>query len=147
MAEVRWTPLMVEERMVDAADVMRRLPDVRVPGHFNTWPRILAEFADLVGQEPPRLRRPPPSPDAIGRMEEALGWLMWLEPADRKLVWMRASGERWKVVCYSLGLARSAAHQHWLYALCLISLRLNGQRVPTKRSRQHIIEVTRATKT
>lgn len=41
MAETHWTPLMVEERLVEAADVMRRLPDVRVPGHFNTWPKIL----------------------------------------------------------------------------------------------------------
>lgn len=68
MAETRWTPLMVEERLVEAADVMPRLPEVRVLGHFNTWPKILHEFADLVGQAPPRLKCPPPSSDAIGRM-------------------------------------------------------------------------------
>jgi hypothetical protein len=33
---------MIEERFVEAADVMKRLPDVCVPGHFNTWPRMLS---------------------------------------------------------------------------------------------------------
>jgi hypothetical protein len=144
MAETRWTPLMVEERLVEAADVMKRLPEVRVPGHFNTWPKILHEFADLVGQAPPHLKRPPPSSDAISRMEETLGWLAWLEPIDRKIVWLRASGERWKAVCWKVGFSRAAAHQHWLYALCVISLRLNGARVPGKRSKVHVIERARA---
>jgi hypothetical protein len=63
MPDIKWTPSLIEERFVEAADVMKRLPNVRVPGHFNTWPKMLLEFADLVGQEPPRLRRPPPAPD------------------------------------------------------------------------------------
>jgi hypothetical protein len=32
-------------------------------------------------------------------MEEALGWLPRLEPIDAKIVWLRASGERWKSIC------------------------------------------------
>lgn len=131
---------MIEERFVDAADVMKRLPDVRVPGYFNTWPKIFHEFADLVGQEPPRLRRPPPAPSAISRMEEALGWLTWLEPIDRKIVWLRASGERWKAVCYQVGLARAAANEHWLYALCVVAWRLNGWRRAQPRSKRRLIE-------
>jgi hypothetical protein len=58
MADTTWTVSMIEERFVEAADVMKRLPDVRVSGYYNTWPKILYEFSDLVGQEPPRLRRP-----------------------------------------------------------------------------------------
>ena len=144
MPEIKWTPSLIEERFVEAADVMKRLPEVRVPGYFSTWPKMLHEFADLVGQEAPRLRRPPPAPDAISRMEEALGWLVWLEPMDRKIVWLRASGERWKTVCWTVGLSRQTAHQHWLYALCVIALRLNGRRIPRKRSRQFVVERTRA---
>ena len=45
-----WTIEMVEERLVEAADVMRRLPPVRVPGYFSTWPKMVVEFADRVGQ-------------------------------------------------------------------------------------------------
>jgi hypothetical protein len=134
-----WTIEAVEERFVEAADVMRRLPDVRVPGHFNTWPRMLTEFADLVGQETPRLRLPPPAPDAISRMEETMRWLHWLEPVDAKIVWLRAVGERWKAICWKVGLARSAAHQHWQYALSVIVLRLEGRKVPNNRSRQFVV--------
>jgi hypothetical protein len=143
MAETPWTPSMVEERFVEAADVMRRLPGLRVPGHFNTWPPVLREFSDLVGQEPPRLRRPPPSPGAISRMEETLAWLGWLEPRDAKIVWLRASGERWKNICWKVGLARTAANQHWLYALCVIASRLIGRAPTGRRSRRHIIEIAR----
>ena len=143
MTESAWTPSLVEERLIEAASVMKRLPNVRVPGYFNTWPKMLVEFADLVEQETPRLRLPPPAPDAISRMEEALGWLAGLDPIDSKVVWLRASGERWKTICWKVGLGRTAANQHWLYALCVLAWRLNG-RQPRRRSRQHIIEVTRA---
>ena len=106
MAEVRWTPLLVEERLAEAADVLARLPEVRVQGYFSLWPKMRYEFSDLVGQEPPRLTRALPTPDAISRMEQALGWLAWLEPLDAKIVWLRASGERWKAICWQVGLAR-----------------------------------------
>ena len=42
-----WTVEAVERRLEDAAHVMRRLPPVRVPGYFNTWPAMFVEFADL----------------------------------------------------------------------------------------------------
>lgn len=134
-----WTIEMVEERLVEAADVMRRLPPVRVPGYFSTWPRALVEFADLVGQQPEPMRLPPPSPAAISRMEEALLWLRWLEVDDAKLVWARANGERWKSICWKIGLTRSAAHLHWRYALAVIVLRLGKRQVPNKRSRHFVV--------
>lgn len=134
-----WTVEMVEERLVEAATVMRRLPSVHVPGYFNTWPSMVVEFADRVGQQPKPMRLPPPSPGAISRMEEASGWLHWLDPLDAKIVWLRASGERWKGVCWKVGLTRSAAHRHWQFALSVIALRLSGRRVPTKRSLEFVI--------
>jgi hypothetical protein len=44
----------------------------------------------------------------------AFGWLRWLEPDEARLVWLRAAGERWKSICWKVGLQRSAAHWHWL---------------------------------
>ncbi len=143
MAEIRWTPPMVEERLVEAADVMRRLPDVRAPRYFNTWPKILHEFADLVGQEPPKLKRLPPSSDAINRMEEALNWLRWLEAEDTKLAWARAERTPWKMICWRFGISRATAHRRWQYVLSLIAWRLNGRRVPGKRSRSFLVERVR----
>lgn len=143
MPETQWTPSTVEERFVEAADVIKRLPEVRVPGYFNTWPKIIYEFGDLVEQEMPRFSRPRPSPAAISRMEATLDWLKWLEPIDAKIVWHRASGERWKTVCWKVGLARAAAHEHWLYALCLVAWRLNGRRLPRNVSKRRLIAATR----
>lgn len=144
MAE--WTPSLVEERLAEAADVLKRLPEVKVQGYFNLWPRIVREFGDLVGQEPPRLRRPPPLPDAISRMEETLEWTIGLDPVDARIVWLRAGGERWKSICWKIGLRRSAAHEHWLYALCIIAWRLNGQRFNPTHSRRKMIEMAGAAK-
>jgi len=140
MPDIHWTPSLIEERFIEAADVMKRLPDVRVPGYFNTWPKVLLEFADLVGQEAPPMRRPRPAPDAISRMEETLRWLLWLESMDAKIVWLRATGERWKTVCWKVGLQRAAAHQHWLYALCVIAGRLNGRTGRPGTSKRRLIE-------
>lgn len=135
-----WTPACVEARLHEAADVMKRLPDVRVQGYFNLWPKVLHEFSDLVGQEPARLKRPPPSPDAITRMEETLGWLRWLEAEDAKLAWARAERTPWKPICWRFGISRATAHRRWQYVLSLIAWRLNGWRVPGKRSRRFLVE-------
>lgn len=143
MTDLNWTPSMVEERFVDAADVMKRLPDVRVPGYFNTWPKVLREFADLVGQEAPQLRRPPPAPDAISRMEKTLEWLAWLEVEDAKLVWGRANNQPWKQVCWQLGTSRPVAWRRWVTALCMIAMRLNGERLPKHRSQLQAMALSR----
>jgi hypothetical protein len=69
MSNLIWTPSLVEERLVEAAAILRRLPEQQIRGYFNTWPKMVYEFGDLVGQEMPRLKRPWPAPDAISRME------------------------------------------------------------------------------
>jgi hypothetical protein len=72
MSDVIWTPSLVEERLVEAAAILRCLPEKRIRGYFNTWPTMSYEFSDLIGQEMPRSTRPWPAPDAISRMEETL---------------------------------------------------------------------------
>jgi len=138
-----WTPALVEERLAEAAFVLKRLPEPRRQGYFSTWPAIVQSFADKVGQEP-RPMRVLPSPQAISRMEETLTWTACLEPIDGKIVWLRAYGTRWKEVCWTVGLQRSAANQHWLYGLSVISLRLNNRRFNRNLSRQAVIKLAGA---
>ena len=138
-----WTPKLVEERLADAAAVLRRLPEPRRQGYFNTWPRHSYEFGDLVGQEPRQTSLPPPSPASISRMEETLTWTFHLDPIDGRIVWMRAYNAPWKAICWKVGLQRSAANERWLYGLCVMALKLNRQPVPTKRSRRYVIERVR----
>ena len=142
MAE--WTPEIVEERLVEAAAVLRRMPPVKVQGYFNLWPRVVHDFGDLVEQEPPKLRMPFPSPDAITRMEEILGWTVGLDPVDARIVHLRAAGQRWNEICWKVGLARAAAHEHWLYALCVIALKLNG-RTMLRMNKRSAINLARST--
>ena len=114
MSDVIWTPSLVEERLVEAVDILRRLPNQPIRGYFNTWPQMPYQFGDLIGQETPRFKRSWPAPDAISRMEETLTWTIGLDPVDLKIVWLRAAGVRWKVP--SSPLSRTL-----LYALCLIA--------------------------
>ena len=59
-------------------------------------------------------------------MDEALGWLMWLEPEERRLVWLRAEGLPWKWITRRLGIGRTTAWQRWTIALLKIAVRLNA---------------------
>ena len=131
-----WTTKVVEDRLIEAADVLMRLPGFCVHGYYALWPTVTPEFSDLVGQEPPKLRRPPPSPGAISRMEQTMPWLTWLEPEDAKLVWARAERSRWKLICWRFGISRATAHRRWEYALSLIAWRLNGRPASLSRSRR-----------
>ena len=136
MAE--WTPSMVEARLVEAADVLKRLPEPRIMGYFNTWPEIRRTFDDKVGVEPGPMRLAP-SPEAISRMEETLTWTFGLDATDARIVWLRASRERWKTICWMVGLQRTSAHGRWLYALCAIALQLNGRRLKRGEAKRKVI--------
>lgn len=135
-----WNKERVLERLEEAVDVMKRLPPVRVSGYFSLWPKIAPEFSDLVDREQPRMKRPPPPPDAITRAEETLLWLRWLELDDSRLVWMRLNRAAWKAVCWRFGTSRATAHRRWEYALSIIIWRLNGKRPPGKRSKDFVID-------
>ncbi len=140
MGDNQWTPVLVEERLTEAADVLKRLPERKVQGYFNVWPDIVQSFADMVGQTPEPMRLPLPSPAAITRMEETITWVQLLAPDDARLVWARAEGARWKEICWRFGIARATAHRRWQYGLSVMALKLNGQRVQTNRSQSFVVE-------
>jgi hypothetical protein len=131
------TPVLVDEQGTIIAG-HGRISGGTEPGHLKV------EFSDVVGQAAERMRLPPPSATAISRMEATLDWAAWLEPIDSKIVWMRACGSRWKEVCSAVGLARAAAHEHWLYALCLIASRLNRKDRPKHVGRRRLIARVRS---
>lgn len=134
-----WTTAQVQDRLELAAGVMRQMPGVMPQGFFNAWPEYFHSFADMVGQEP-KMRRPRPSPRQITQAEEAMLWLRWLEKDDARLVWLRANGTPWKPICWELGFSRATANRRWQYGVAVIVWRLNGKRVPCKRSMSHVVE-------
>ena len=135
-----WTPERVEERLIEAADVLKRLPEERVQGYFTTWPEVVRDFWDAFGWHDAVLKRPWPSPASISRMEETLTWMQFLAPEDGRLVWARAEGTPWKAICWRFGVSRATARRRWQYGLSVIALRLSGRRVPAKRSQSFVID-------
>ncbi|MDE2284729.1 MAG: helix-turn-helix domain-containing protein [Hyphomicrobiales bacterium] len=127
-----WTASMVEARFEEAAFTLRRLPDTRVPGYFNTWPAIVRSVHEAFGYERARMPRIAPTPQSISRMEETFTWLTWLAPDDARIVWMRAEGSPWKPICCRVGLSRQHAWRRWVAALMTVSNRLSAASKRTK---------------
>ena len=63
-----------------------------------------------------------------------------MEAAD---LWARADRTPWKAICWRFGISRATANRRWQYGLRLIAWRLNGRRVPAKRSRSFVVESVR----
>jgi hypothetical protein len=118
MAESHWTPSLIAERLEEAADVLARLPEHQASRLYHLWPRI-------VGPPCARSGMAAAAPEAIDRMDEALGWLMWLEAEERRLIWLRAEGVPWKRITHWLGIGRTTAWQRWTTALLKIVVRLD----------------------
>jgi Domain of unknown function (DUF6362) len=116
-----WTPTLVAERLAEAADVLDRLPEPKVRGFYSLLPLL----PDVPAGDRARTK-PAPPPEAIDRMDEALGWLCWLDPDERRLLWLRADGMPWKWITRRLGIGRTTAWQRWTMALLKIATRLNG---------------------
>jgi hypothetical protein len=134
-----WTRNVVEERVTEAADVLKQLPGPRPQGYFSTWPEILRSAKELAQAMPVPMRRPPPSSAAISRMEEAITWNRFLERDDAHLMWDRAHGVPWKELCHRYGISRPTAHRRYDYALSVIAWRLNGRQVHHRRGKRFVI--------
>lgn len=115
----------IEERFEEAARTLRRLPDYKPRAMKSAWPEVVQSIHTAYGYDPARAPRIAPSPKAISEMEETFDWLLWLEPDDARIVWMRAEGIRWRPICIRLGMTRMSAWRHWAAALLLIATRLN----------------------
>ncbi len=120
----KWTVDMVSGRLEEAVTTLKRLPPIRAHGYFNLWPDIMYHPNELLFQEarPIRLRA---APDAISRLEATFGWMMWINVAERKLLWKRSAKVRWKSICWELGCNRSTAYRKWHTACEKIVQELN----------------------
>lgn len=124
MAE-KWNPKMVAARLEEAAEVLKRLPVVGPQQVQSTWPPIIQEFWEAYGWNDTKMRRGPPTPDAITRMDECMTWLQWLERDQMQLVWAKAERFPWKTILSRCGMGRTKAWGFWMAALLEIATRLN----------------------
>ena len=123
----KWTVTDIADRFEEAVKTLRRMPPVIIKGYFNTWPPIVRTIVEQMQAEREPLRRGPPSPEAISRMEETIQWIFLLDDEDeRRLIWLRAERVHWKQICWRIGCGRTKAWQMWVMALLKIVTRLNA---------------------
>lgn len=137
------TPREIEDRFEEAARTLRRLPNPPgsgARGYGSSWPEYVHEARHAYGYEQARMRVIPSAAE-IQRMDEAIDWLKLVggendqAAADnRRIVWMRAEGQRWRQVCIQVGCVRSTAWRRWTAALITIANRLNQQRKSAARA-------------
>jgi len=95
-----WTKQDVHYRLVEAADTLSRLqmPMSGLPAKLGAvWPQVVYEWT-AYGYSPPRVRRTPPSSEAIDRLDATLRWMYLLTDDQRKVVWARADGASWRSI-------------------------------------------------
>jgi hypothetical protein len=109
-------------------DTTARAPPTREArhGYFNTWPDIVRTSREIAAMEPQPMRVWP-SAAAITRLEQTFDWVLWIEEAERKLIWSRAARVPWKQISGELGCDRTTAWRRWQLALTKIAARLNAQ--------------------
>lgn len=131
-----WTPTEIEDRLEEAALTLRRLPNPLGSGSRgfgSSWPETVRSVHTAYGYERARMRVVP-SAREISRMDEAIGWLRLIkDPDDRRIVWMRAEGHRWRSVGIAAGVVRQTAWRRWTAALLTIAKRLNEKEKGAKR--------------
>ena len=126
MADAEWSGEAVADHFEEAVRTLRKLPPVRVTGYFNAWPEILRSAKEIAAMAPEPMRVLP-STRAITRLEQTFDWVLWIEEAERKLVWSRAARVPWKQISGELGCDRTTAWRRWQLALTKIAARLNAQ--------------------
>ncbi|HHW32995.1 MAG TPA: helix-turn-helix domain-containing protein [Paracoccus solventivorans] len=125
MAERHWTTDDVADHFEEAFRTLRKLPAVKARGHFSGWPQVRRSPREIAAMEPEPMRVWP-SAAAITRLEQTFDWVLWIEEAERRLVWSRAARVPWKQIAGEMGCDRTTAWRRWQLALTKIAARLNA---------------------
>jgi hypothetical protein len=98
MVKTNWNLENTKQRLVEAADALRRLSmhGIKPSGLRSQWPDVIHRVEEAYGWTVGRVRPPRPSPAEITRMDEAIEWLLWLDADQRKVVWARSMRLSWR---------------------------------------------------
>ncbi len=120
----------IEQRYREAWLVARRVPSGIYLGHTHFWPEIQANRWEVYRSEGRPQVLPHPPAEAVDRMVESMRWLRWVEPSERELIWLRASGLPWRLIAEEFGVNRKTSYTHWHKAITRISIHLAKGRRP-----------------
>ena len=136
-----WTREIVFDRLCEAAETLRRLPDRERrflhAGGNGAWPEVLQRTAELFaaavsrgGYDPIRVQLGAPPPAWIDRMGEVIGWLAWLQPGELHIVWALAGGVRVERLRRRIGCHRDTVRNRKNEALRRIVAQLTAAAAP-----------------
>ena len=136
-ATPEWTPALVKHRLKEAAATFwawhANQPRVGPVGFRPSWPEIVRQAAEAYGYDSVRSRPAPPAPDAIDRMDAALGWLNLVSEEDRRMLWAWANGAALWRIGQRFGKSERTMHNWIARATLLIAGRLNRQDAASRR--------------
>jgi hypothetical protein len=124
-AATNWTSDMVEARLKEAASVLARLPAAKTDAYLGLLAQDSFAKQRKHGWDVYVNRHGLPKAHEIARMEEALTWFHCLTSNEQRLVWMRATGLQWKIVCGRIRCSRTEAWRQWTAAMNKIIARLD----------------------
>ncbi len=128
MVETTLLVVEIQERLREAALTLRRLREhgLKPQALRAHWPAVVRSSADAYGYYDALAREATPSSEEMERMDEAIAWLLWLEEAERKVVWARACGVPWRALEDRDGRSVVTLRKYWNEALEEIALHLSG---------------------
>lgn len=129
-----WTAEAVMERLKDAAETLRKLPNGG--GRSSSWPEVVRSFWEVWNSLDEEGRkqlekerseaRSRPSGEKIDDMDEALTWLLWLDPRQRRVLWASATGVGAGKLARQMRVNRETIRRWKRQGLHQIVGRLNG---------------------
>ncbi len=114
---VGYTAVDVADRIAEAVDTLKRLPEKGMQRNLTRWPEFVRASHEAYGYGDARLRRAPASPEAIGRLDETLGWLRLLPRDAQKILWCRANGLSWRRIAGFAGKSPNTCRAWYAAAL------------------------------
>lgn len=126
--QMHWNEKLVMAYLEDAADIHRRLPQVKVDGYFTLWPETLKDdWTRLYDAVNGKNRLASPMPHEVTFHEEVMKWLRYLDRYQQQIVWMRANSIPWKILVDEFGKSKSTLWRENKYALIRIASILNAK--------------------
>ena len=134
---------MVKAHLREAAATLKRMHLERwdYPSQRTAWwPDVVRDSSDSYPDETTKVSRAAPAPGAIDRMEEVIGWLLWLtNNGDQRLVWARASRLTWRQLETNDGRSRETLRKVYDKALAVIVAQLAEK--PRKKHLAHLAKI------
>lgn len=138
-----WNEKIVMAYLEEAADIHRRLPEVKMQGYYSLWPETLKDdwerFYDAVHG---RTRMGPPMPQEVTFHEEIMAWLRLVDRYHQQIIWMRANRIPWKIISSAIGKGKATLWRELKNGLNQIVAILNSRQDAHEYMLKHVSTCT-----